>query len=126
VNVHEPTAHHLREQVSGPVVVWEVGVGDGAARALSIAHIVNTWHRPDMFTVILGEPEQAAANAAAATVVEFAADLNLTRSWVLHPLAPGQREALAERAIIWLSRTPTGSLTAAAEALAALLDQRAA
>ena len=119
MNVHEATANHLRQIVLGPVVVWELARSDDAARALAVAHVVNTWHRPDMFTVALGagdEPEAA---------TELAADLNLTRAWVIASPESGQREALAERAVIWLGAIPAGSLTAVAEALAEMLDERA-
>jgi hypothetical protein len=125
--VHEPTAKHLREIVKGPVVVWDVPPGHDPARALAIADVLNTWWRTDVFTVVLvSDPDDSELVVA---LRQFASGLNLTRSWIIGVPQAGQREALAERAVVWLTDVPgpqRSSVASIAEALATMLGERAA
>ncbi|MCU1345793.1 MAG: hypothetical protein JWL70_2059 [Acidimicrobiia bacterium] len=122
--VHEPTAKHLRERVEGPVVVWDLTTIEGPPQALAVADVLNTWLRHDAFTVILATAD--GSSAAGEAWREFAAGLNLVQAWIIAEPEPGQRQALAERAAVWLTEVPAAPLVAVAEALAALLDQRLA
>ncbi len=123
VVAHEPTAKHLRERVEGPVVVWELVDVDEHARALAVADVLLTWLRPDVFTVLLAKEPLSAEPAEA--LRQFASDLNLIRAWIVPAPEPGQREAFAERAAVWLTGVPAGSLASIAEALESLLETRA-
>jgi len=124
MTVHEPTAKNLRERVDGPVVVWDLADADQMARALEVADVINTWLRSDLFTVVMAhEPlDQSRADA----LREFASTLNLTRAWIVPAAEAGQREAFAERALVWLSELPPFPLASIAEAVDSLVGQRLA
>ena len=124
MTVHEPTAAHLRQRVEGPVVVWELPGADELARALMVADVVNTRLRPELFTVALArqpiEPELAEA------LRQLASSLNLIRAWIIPSPEAGQRQALAERALVWLTEVPAGPIASVAEAVDALVGERQA
>jgi hypothetical protein len=122
--VHEPTAKNLRERVEGPVVVWDLPHVDQLARALAVADVVNTWLRPELFTVVVARSRLDGASAEA--LRQFASSLNLTLAWIISAPEAGQREALAQRALLWLNELPSAPLASIAEAVDALVGQRLA
>jgi glycosyltransferase involved in cell wall biosynthesis len=102
IEADEGTAHHFREAVVGPVVLF-VGQLLPHKRPdllVQLGHVLSTFHDPEARVVIVGNARLEPYRAA---LVTYIAELNLPNVWITGPVSKAELVAFYEAADIFVT-----------------------